>query len=113
MASTRRQFLAGAAATSLAPAAASAAPGETVTPEMFGAKGDGRTNDTRAFAAMSAHVNARGGGTIVLRPVTYVVGEQHPSAASKRTSFAPTNIIGAPRSARAIGLLNGRSGCQQ
>lgn len=102
MASTRRQFLAAAAATSLVPGAASAAPGETVTPEMFGAKGDGRTNDTHAFAAMSAHVNARGGGTIVLRPVTYVVGEQHPSAGNKRISFRPTEIIGLTRCSRPI-----------
>jgi hypothetical protein len=93
MESSRRQFLAGAAASALVPAAATAASADVVTPEMFGAKGDGRTNDTKAFAAMSAHVNARGGGTIVLRPVTYVVGEQHPAPVGKKLSFAPTDII--------------------
>jgi hypothetical protein len=89
---TRRQFVGGIAASALLPAAASGAAGETVTPEMFGAKGDGRTNDTDAFAAMSAHVNARSGGTIVLRPVTYIVGKQRPST-QKRTSFAGSPII--------------------
>jgi hypothetical protein len=93
MGSTRRQFVAGVAATTFIPTAASAAAGGTVTPEMFGAKGDGTTNDTRAFAAMSAHMNARGGGTIVLRPVTYLVGLQHPSFGRDRVSFAPSDII--------------------
>jgi hypothetical protein len=101
MASTRRQFVAGAAVTLVVPASA-AAPGDAVTPEMFGAKGDGQTNDSRAFAAMSAHVNARGGGTIILRPVTYIVGEQHPSAGGKKPSFAPVDIIRLRRCARPI-----------
>jgi hypothetical protein len=60
----------------LVPATGFAAAGEIVTPESFGARGDGRTNDTEAFAAMSAHVTSRGGGAIVLRPVTYIVGAQ-------------------------------------
>ena len=102
MASTRRHFIAGAGAAALLPAAASGAPGDTVTPEMFGAKGDGRTNDTLAFAAMSAHVNARSGGTIVLRPVTYIVGLQHPSPGSKMVSFAPEKIITLGRCRRPI-----------
>lgn len=63
------------------------------TPEMFGAKGDGRSNDTRAFAAMSAQVNAKGGGTIVLRRTTYVVGDQHASSGGRTPSFAPADII--------------------
>ena len=58
--------------------AAQAAPGPTVTPEQFGAKGGGRGNDTLAFAAMADHVNRAGGGTVVLRPTTYVVGLQEP-----------------------------------
>ncbi|MGE5563371.1 MAG: hypothetical protein ACM3ZV_08675 [Bacillota bacterium] len=69
---------------------ARAATSDTVTPEMFGAKGDGRTNDTRAFAALSAHVNARGGGTVVLRPVTYIVGEQ---SATGPYAFSPADIL--------------------
>lgn len=93
MGSTRRDFVSGAAATALIPAAAPAAIDNVVTPEMFGAKGDGRTNDTHAFAALSAHVNGNGGGTIVLRRVTYVVGEQRPGAGGAKPSFAPIDII--------------------
>jgi hypothetical protein len=68
--------MAGLTAAGFLPSCGSATIGETFAPEMFGARGDGRTNDTNAFAALSAHVNARGGGTIVLRPVTYLVGKQ-------------------------------------
>lgn len=93
MAASRREFIVAASAAGLASAARSAATGEFVTPEMFGAKGDGRTNDTQAFIAMSAHVNARGGGTIVLRPVTYLVGQQRPSAGGKELSFSPSDIM--------------------
>jgi hypothetical protein len=60
---------------------------------MFGARGDGRTNDTAAFAAMSARVNAAGGGTIVLRPVTYVVGSQIPGGRPGGPSFNEMDII--------------------
>lgn len=94
MATTRRQFLTGATATGFA----SAAWGEfsttssEVTPEMFGAKGDGRTNDTHAFAALSAHVNVHGGGTIILRPVTYIVGRQV-QGGKGAMAFTPSDIL--------------------
>jgi hypothetical protein len=53
------------------------ASGSVLRPEDFGARGDGATNDTRAFAALSAELNRRGGGTISLRARrTYVVGAQ-------------------------------------
>ena len=55
-----------------------ALPGE-LTPEMFGAAGDGSTNDSAAFAALAARVNADGGGTIRMRQTTYIVGEQRPT----------------------------------
>ena len=73
----RRAFAAAAAATASFPAPAFAAIGETFSPEAFGARGDGLTNDTHAFSALSAEINRRGGGTIVLRAGrTYVVGAQ-------------------------------------
>ena len=50
------------------------------TPEMFGAKGDGVTNDSKAMKALAAAVNAKGGGVIVFRPRTYLVGEQSPAS---------------------------------
>lgn len=90
---TRRHFVFATLASSLAARSAASATIDTFTPEMFGAAGDGRTNDTRAFAALSARVNARGGGTIVLRPVTYIVGEQRPSPGGSLPSFAPFDII--------------------
>lgn len=67
---------------------------EFVTPEMFGAKGDGKTNDTAAFAAMSEHVNARGGGNVVLRKTTYIVGMQVQSNGDGSDyAFAPAKIM--------------------
>src|SRR5690348_11238178 len=92
MAATRRDFLLLGAAIAAAPGRAAVA-GDLVTPEMFGAKGDGQTNDGPAFAALSAHVNARGGGTIVLRPVTYIVGRQRRSAGGTELAFAPLDVI--------------------
>jgi hypothetical protein len=42
---------------------------------------------------MSAHVNARGGGTIVLRGVTYLVGRQSPTGRPAGPSFNESDII--------------------
>jgi hypothetical protein len=62
------------------------------TPERFGAKGDGRTDDSAAFARLSDAVNAAGGGTVVLRRTTYLVGTQQPgsdlSAGARLMAFA-------------------------
>jgi hypothetical protein len=72
----RRHFLAASAATAVMPACADAA-GAVLTPEHFGARGDGVTNDTTAFAALSAEITRQGGGTISLaRGRTYIVGRQ-------------------------------------
>lgn len=64
----------------------------TITPEEFGAEGDGKTNDTLAFAAMAAHVNRMGGGRVLLRPVTYLVGAQTRSG-SVDYAFEPQAIM--------------------
>jgi hypothetical protein len=75
---SRRSLLAGMVAL---PASAPAQPTteKVFTPEMFGAKGDGVTDDSDALAALGAAVSIHGGGTIRFRPVTYRVGRQAPS----------------------------------
>ena len=71
-----------------------AAPGPRyITPERFGAVGDGVTNDTEAFAAMAEFVNRRGGGAIVLRPTTYIVGTQARDPTNSNYSFVPAKIM--------------------
>ena len=74
----RRSLIGGAAAAALLPRrlTAQAATGDVFTPEAFGAKGDGATNDTLAFRRLARAVEAHGGGTIVLRPRTYLIGMQ-------------------------------------
>ena len=103
----RRAFLATAAAAASASCGPlSAASKPALRPEDFGARGDGVTNDTRAFAALGAEVNRRGGGTIALGTGrTYLVGDDRPGhgrvAGIKLTPFfaleglsAPLTIIG-------------------
>jgi hypothetical protein len=95
MASTRREILLSAAAIAVMPGAAAAVQGGgAITPERFGATGDGRTNDTDAFAAMAAFVNLLGGGEIALRPTTYLVGKQAPRVGGdERYAFPPASIM--------------------
>jgi hypothetical protein len=91
---SRREWLGGLAAIGAMPLCRlGAAPTVgTITPEQFGAVGDGLTNDTAAFAKMSAFVNRRGGGQIVLRPTTYIVGQQSANRKSNY-AFAPAPIL--------------------
>ncbi len=86
------------AATAAASAGAARAAARTdlivLTPEMFGAKGDGITNDTAAFAALADRVNLLGGGTVRLRPRTYIVGLQTRQLQEDRGyAFAPAKIL--------------------
>src|SRR4051794_9037861 len=78
---TRRDLLHG-AAIAMVSTAAPAARASSITPERFGARGDGVTNNSAAFAAMAEFVNMRGGGKISLRPVTYIVGRQTTGSAA-------------------------------
>lgn len=71
----RRSFLAAALATTLG-SAVRAADQREFTPEEYGAKGDGVTNDSLAMFRLSTAVTARGGGTVVFRKTTYLVGGQ-------------------------------------
>lgn len=93
----RRHFIAASAATAVVPGCADAAT-TVLTPEHFGARGDGVTNDTAAFGALSAEVSRRGGGTISLaKGRTYIVGRQTPGGHLGRgggiVAWAPEPLI--------------------
>ena len=93
------------AAGALLPAAGGCAqaPADPVfRPEDFGAAGDGRTNDTRAFQRLATAVNAAGGGRIVLRPVTYLVGQQRAGGPGEPYAFAPEHILRLARCSRPL-----------
>lgn len=49
---------------------------EGISVKDFGAKGDGVTNDTAAFALASAYITAQGGGKLIIPHGTYIVGQQ-------------------------------------
>lgn len=75
---SRRRVLQGLAA--LYPALPAVAAEAALTPEGFGARGDGTSDDTAAFRRLSAALQARGGGEVELRKgATYLVGSQAPS----------------------------------
>src|SRR4051812_39996652 len=77
----------------LTPARAQPA-GERLTPEMFGARGDGVANDTEAFNRLAQEVTRRGGATIVLRRTTYLVGGHSPfSRPTASYAFPPAPIL--------------------
>jgi Right handed beta helix region len=93
----RRSFLAGGAAAGaalVAPGGSALAQAPTFTPEQFGAKGDGLTNDTAAFRALAEAVNRAGGGTVELRRTTYILGQQAPAAkADSLYYFQPAPLL--------------------
>ena len=90
---SRRAALGGMMAAAALPGAALAQSPRVFSPEEFGARGDGRTNDTAAFARMAQAVNRAGGGRIVLRRTVYLVGEQHPGLQLDPFAFAPRPIL--------------------
>jgi hypothetical protein len=98
---SRRTLLLGGAASLIGlPAAgcAAAAPAGTgsgaLTPEMFGARGDGIANDTDAFDRLSREIARRGGGTIALRRTVYLVGRQvRDTRPGTGYAFAPAPLL--------------------
>ncbi len=97
----RRAFLGIAGAALASPACAQG--GALLRPEDFGARGDGATNDSDAFAALSARINAMGGGTISLGAgKTYVVGRQRPGA---DRPFAPRPLLDFNATTRPLTIL--------
>lgn len=80
---SRRAFLGAGAQVAgvglLAPTLACAQGTGAATPEIFGARGDGVTNDNDAFNELAAYIEEHGGGVVSLRPgATYIVGKQTP-----------------------------------
>lgn len=71
-----RRAVLGTALAFATPLRVAAAPLRTFTPEAFGARGDGRTNDTAALSRLAAAVTLYGGGNVVFRKTTYQVGDQ-------------------------------------
>jgi hypothetical protein len=60
----------------------------------YGARGDGRTNDTDAFVRAAADLNAAGRGTLLIPPGTYIVGRQTQAwALGKGYAFQPSPIL--------------------
>lgn len=49
---------------------------KSMTPQMFGAKGDGETDDTEAFQALAAHCNSHPGSTVYLPKGRYILNER-------------------------------------
>lgn len=89
----RRSFLLGAGAVAVMPSAACGqARVRSFRPEDFGARGDGRSDDTGAFAAMAAAVARAGGGEVVLRRATYRVGRQGPGGGAE-WAYQPAPVL--------------------
>jgi hypothetical protein len=96
MNANRRSFLAGSAAAAALASVPEAARSQsrTFTPEQFGARGDGVTNDSRAFARLAEAVSEAGGGTVEFRRTTYLVGDQVPVLAPGALySWEPAKLL--------------------
>ena len=78
----------------------------TFTPEQFGARGDGRTNDTQAFAAMSRAIQQAGGGVIRLSRKTYLVGWQRRGVKGEY-GFEPAPVIALSGLRSGVAIIGG------
>jgi hypothetical protein len=105
---SRRRLIAGMVVAGAVPAAlrGQAGPASTpaFTPETFGARGDGRFNDSAAFRRLAQAVNLAGGGRIVLRRTVYLVGEQERGLPGSPFSFAPGAVLRLSRCARGVSI---------
>jgi hypothetical protein len=78
----------------LKPSSLGATSNHVLTPEMFGAKGDGRTNDSEAFSALSDAINRNSGGTIRLRKTVYMVAKQRrPTTQAEGWALEPLPLL--------------------
>jgi len=94
---TRRSVLRGAATLSVAgllPRHMAAAAVGAFTPEMFGAKGDGVTNDSAALAQLGQAVTANGGGVVEFAAGrTYLVGSQFRPPRGGHFAWQPGELL--------------------
>jgi hypothetical protein len=77
-------------------AAATPCPLYAVSPEAYGAKGDGTTNDTKAIQTAINAVATAGGGVVALRAVTYYVPDGLTLAAGVHIRGLGCNYNGSP-----------------
>lgn len=73
-------------------------------PEDFGAVGDGRTDDSHAMTQLAKAVNRAGGGSVVFRRTTYMIGQQGGPVQGKYM-FPPHELLKFSGCSRALRLI--------